>query len=239
MVNFRSFGWVFIFALSVSLAPVWPAGAQDAADPPSMTITGTGEVRVAPDMATLRMGVEAEARLARDAVDAMRADMDTIMAVLQEAGVVAEDVQTTALGLRARREETGATPGRAPRIAGFVATSQISVVVDDLARLGDLFDAMLAAGANRIEGVSFGLKTPRVAQDAAKRAAMADARATAVLYADGAGVTLGPVLRIFDGASPRPPMSTARMMAADAAMPIAPGSLNITAQVVVTYGIGD
>ena len=112
----------------------------------------------------------------------------------------------------------------------------------DLADLGDVLDAVVKSGANTLGGVSFGLSEPRAAEDAARRAAVEDARARAALYAEAAGVTLGAVQQITEDSFAQP---MARMMAAEAAMadaappPVAPGELTVSARVQVVYAIAE
>ena len=76
----------------------------------------------------------------------------------------------------------------------FQANNTVTVRVREIARLGEMIDALAGAGANRLYGIGFEVSEPRAALDAARREAVADARAKAELYAEAAGVTLGPVM---------------------------------------------
>ena len=99
-----------------------------------------------------------------------------------------------------------------------------------------MIDALAEAGANRLQGVSFDVAEPRPHLDAARERAVADARARAELYAGAAGVTLGPVVSIRETVEmPGPIMMRAE--AADAAVPIAAGTVTLSAQVEVVYAI--
>lgn len=230
---------VFLF-LILSLALSLPAAAEDddEALQPRMAVTGEGSVDVAPDMATVRLGVLAEAVEAGDAIGEMNRAMTDVLDRIAASGIEGRDVQTADLSVQPRWDHR--PNGEAPRIAGFQARTTVTVRVRDLDRLGEVLDAVARDGANLFEGVSFGLQDPEPVRDAARRAAVADARRKAALYAEAAGVGLGPLLRLSEaGGAPPEPMPLARMemaMAADA-MPVAGGELTVTAWVTLVYGL--
>jgi uncharacterized protein YggE len=214
---------------------------SQSADPsmPGITVTGRAEATVPPDRVTLHIGVLADGRTAGDAVERMRRDASALFETLESAGIPAADIGTTALELRAVRDPNGRPePGRAPRITGFEAETRISITLDDLPALSALLDAAVQVGANRIDGIRFGLADPDAAVEGLRAAAVRDAMARAEAYADAAGITLGPVLEIRDtpggGSFPM-----GRMMSAEAGVPIAPGTLQLSAEVLMRFAIGD
>lgn len=219
-----------------SLAAPMTVAAQDLAR--IMTVTGQGEVHVPPDQVTLRLGVVAESRMARDAIRRMGEDAENLLAALERAGIPAEDVQTTMLDLRPIRDPNGADQGRQLRIIGFEAQTQVTVTSGDLDGVGDLFDDVLSAGANQIHGISFGLQDTENALNEARKLAVQDALSKAEVYADAAGVPLGAILQISDAANGGGFTAAPRMMAAEARVPMAPGSLRLSAQVIITVAIG-
>jgi uncharacterized protein YggE len=216
-----------------------PASAQEA--PRTITVSGMGEVTVVPDMAHVSVGAQSEAATADEALSATSAAVAAALEVLKAAGIEERDLQTSGISLSPRMVWPADGNG-APRVDGYVASNQITVRVRDLTALGDVLDAVVKSGANTLGGVSFGLSEPRAAEDAARRAAVEDARARAELYAAAAGVTLGPVQQIAEDAFAQP---MARMMAApeaamaDAAPPVAPGELTVSARVQVVYAIAE
>ena len=99
-----------------------------------------------------------------------------------------------------------------------------------------MLQALLEAGANDFSGLSFGLQDPRPVEDEARRAAIADARAKAELYAEAAGVTLGPIRSITEGGMSGPmPMDAPMMLEARSAMPVAAGETMVRANVQVVW----
>ncbi len=94
----------------------------------------------------------------------------------------------------------------------------MSVRLEDVRKLGTALDALVTAGANQMNGISFSIRdsAPILAQ--ARALAVADARTRAETYAKAAGVGLGPIVSIGEAGSEAPrPMY--RMAAAFAASP--------------------
>jgi uncharacterized protein YggE len=111
--------------------------------------------------------------------------------------------------------------------------------VRQLDRLGALLDGLVAGGANRGMGISFGCSNPEELLEQARLRAVADARKRAELYAKGAGTGVGNVLRIDEGQAPTPRLlrfEAGAAMAADTLI-VAAGQQELTARVTVTYAV--
>lgn len=230
--------WIMSAAL-VAFLLVGPGFAAE--QQPQLSVTGEGVVEAAPDMATVSLGVYSEARTADAALAENNRNMAAVLEGLRAAGIAERDLQTSGLSLNPRWDNRSNSNNR-PQIVGFMASNQLSVRVRDLGSLGALLDQLVGTGANRLNGVTFGLQDPRPLQDEARAAAVKDAMAKAALYAEAAGVKLGPIQSLSEagGASPQP-MAMARMemaMASDA-VPIAAGELSLRAQVSMVFAIGD
>ncbi len=208
------------------------------AEPRTITVSGQGEVSLAPDMARITIGVLEEAGEAEAALAAMTASMAAVLDRLRAAGLSESDIQTGSFSLNPRyRRSDSIGPGEA-RIDGFVASSNVHVEIADLDLLGPVIDAAVADGANTLGGIGFDVADRSATLDAARRLAVADAAARAALYAEAAGVDLGEVLSVSEaGAAPFDPMP--RMAMAESADAIAPGELTISARVTLVYGIAD
>ena len=235
-----------------SLAAVFLAGlataapaqqAQPEVAPRSIAVSGEGHVRAAPKIARVRLGVSETADTAREALDAMNSAltppldtaMSKVLARLGEAGIAPEDIQTGQLSLD--RDYARAHDGQS-RPEGFVATTLVELRVTDLDGLGMVLDAAVGEGANRLEGIEFALEDRAAAHDEARRAAVADAKARAALYAEAAGVELGEILSLSETGAhggPRPMMEM--RMAADSGVPIAQGEVEISAGVSLVFAI--
>ena len=218
-------------ALCLALCLAVPARAETG---PQITVTGEGVIELPPDMATLRLGVQSEARLAAQALSANSADMAAVLALLADAGVAETDIQTSGLTLVPRQDYTSL--GQAGTI-GFVASNQVTVRIRDLDRLGGLLDAVVRDGANRFGGLQFGLAERSAALAEARAGAVADARTKAETYAAAAGVTLGPILSISDQSGGVAPMEMRMATAMSDAVPIAAGAVSVSATVTVTWAL--
>src|SRR5436305_62825 len=164
------------------------AEAQEAPPPPripaavpGITVQGTGEVRADPDEATVRLGVVGQAPTARAAQEKVNQAANAVLAAVRGLGIEAADVQTSELNLSPIY-----TPARpdAPaqsqeRISGYRASNVVSVRLTKLDLVGRVIDAGLGAGANQVEGVSFGLRNDRAARTRALEQAVGEARAKA------------------------------------------------------------
>ncbi len=223
-----------IAMMAWALAIGGAAGAQETPQP-SLTVTGEGRVEQVPDMATITMGVAHQAPSAAEAMartsEATRAMLDQ----LAEAGIEPRDMQTRDLSLSPVWDHSKDQP---PRVVGYSASNTVMVRVRQLDDLGGILDAVVTNGANRFHGLSFGLQDPGPARDAARREAVAEAMRKAQLYAEAAGVTLGPLLSLSEAGSAAPrPVAMERMSMANSA-PIAAGELTIAAQVNLVFAIG-
>ncbi|MEY4696525.1 MAG: hypothetical protein RIT14_953, partial [Pseudomonadota bacterium] len=214
-----------------------PARADDhGPGPATITVTGEGMVEAVPDLATVSLGVTTEGATASGAMEANSQALQKVMARIEAAGIEARDVQTSNLSLNPNWQSTDGTTSR---IVGYVASNILTVRVRDLDRLGGVLDAVIADGANTLNGISFGLSEPDPALDRARVQAVTEARARAELLAGAAGAKLGRILSISESGPSMPqPLPMYRMEAAMAdAVPVAAGEVGVTAYVTLTFEI--
>ncbi|SFQ97528.1 SIMPL domain-containing protein [Poseidonocella sedimentorum] len=205
-----------------------------------IAVAGQGEVFAEPDMATVRLGVTQRAESAAGAMGDVSTAVDALLSRLEARGVAARDIQTSDLSLHPIYERRDGPAQQSPAIIGYQAANRLTVRVRDLPQLGALLGEMLDDGANEFQGVTFGIAEPGGLIDEARRAAVADARARAELYAEAAGVSLGALLELAEGgvAAPQPVMREMAAMRADS-MPIAEGELSLSAEVSMVFAIGE
>ena len=229
-------------ALCLALLTVFAAGPGQAQTQPqaapTLSVSGEGRVDLPPDMATVSLGVTTDGDTAAAALAANNDAQAKVLAALTAAGVEARDVQTSGLNLNPIWDNVSRLDGR-QRIRGYTASNTVTIRVRKLDDLGALLDAVVTTGANQLNGLSFGLADPRPAMDEARRRAVADAIARAKLYADAAGVTLGPIVTLAEGGGYQEPQPMYRRdMAMELAVPIAGGEVGVTATVQITFAIG-
>lgn len=222
--------------LTASLALPLPAFADDNL-PPMITVTGTGTVEAAPDIATLSIGVTTQGETAAEALSANSAALDAVMARLTAAGIAAPDMQTSNLSLNPNWTGYESSSVSGPTISGYVASNILTIRLRQLDGLGAVLDAAVADGANTLNGLTFGLADPKPALDEARKEAVADARARAELLAAAAGVKLGRVISISEGVVPTDPAPMFRAEASAAPVPVAGGEVGLSASVTIFYQI--
>ena len=219
--------------ISAALFAVSPAQAEDAR---YLTVTGEGRATSAPDMATVNLGVQREARNAGAAMAAASDAATGVLATLEAAGIEGRDIQTTRIGLDPRyARQTDNSP---PRITGYIASNDLVVRVRDLSVLGEVLDGVVSEGANSFRGISFGVSDPSEMADDARQDAVRDAMERAETLAGAAGLTLGEIQTLSEGGGPGVPQPVMRgAMMAEAAVPIAQGEIEVNARVTIVYAI--
>ncbi len=229
----------FTFLLAASCAA--PEAAADSAEAQkTLTVTGRGEAVAAPDLAVVTIGVQTDGATAAEALRANAAAMSATIASLKSMDIADRDIQTSGLSVNPRYDYE--RNRSAPEVIGFRASNSVRVRLRDLDQAGAVIDEAVSTGANSLGGVSFTFADPKPLYEEARRDAVADAKARAEQLADAAGVRLGPILRIDEGAAPglrpeRMVVSAARMEADFAAPPIEAGESSLTAHVTLIYAI--
>jgi uncharacterized protein YggE len=214
-------------ALTAS-AQAQPAPGADAVfAATTLNLSAYGEARVAPDMASIALGVTSEAPTAAEAMRANAERMAAVVGALKKAGIGGRDLQTSNLSLNPQYVYEQNQP---PKLSGYQASNQLAVTVNDLTRLGAVVDATVSAGANTVAQISFGLKNPVSAENTARVAAVKALQDKAALYASASGYHIGRLVNLSEGGgyvpSPRPPMPLMAMKA-DMATPVETGELKI------------
>lgn len=223
---------VLILSTALALPVSAPAFADDTSR--TITVTGTGTVEAAPDMATLMIGVTTQGATAAEALAENSKATAAVIARLTASGVEARDLQTSNLSINPNW--TG-YDSSTPTISGYVASNMLTVRVRALDTTGSVLDAAVADGANTLNGMTFGLADPEPSYNEARKEAVADARAKAELLAQAAGVTLGQVVAIADGGAMTDPAPMYRDAVAASPVPVQGGELGLVANVTITWEI--
>lgn len=232
-----------LISLTLATALASPAFAAG-----TMQMSGHGEIMAKPDTAYVTSGVTSQAATAKDALAANTTDMTALIAVLKDAGVAEEDIQTSGFAVNPnyiysdQRDANGYQ--LPPKISGYTVTNSVTVHVRDLSILGTMLDKEVSVGANTINGINFAVEDPSALYDQARKAAFADAKGKADLYADAAGVGLGAIENISENQGytqpPQPYLYKATAAAADrsAPVPVEAGQLTFSIDVAITWDLG-
>lgn len=204
-------------------------------DRSSIAAQGTGTATDTPDVLTIALGVETKSASARAALDENNTLTTEVLTVIRDSGVAPEDVQTSRLSIYPSRDSND-------QIDGYQVTNTVTATLRDMAAAGAVIDtvATTAGDAVRVHHLSMAIDDDTALRATARADAVRQAQTQAQQLADAAGVRLGPVRSITEAspATPYPYAMAASGEAADAgAVPIEPGSQEVTIVVDVVYDI--
>ncbi len=214
----------------------WRSSRKTVRPSPSITVSGSGEAFAAPDMTELEVGVVSQAATAPAALQVNSETVAKLLTQLREFGIADRDIRTQDISVNPQYQFQGK---RSPQVTGFEVRNQLSVRIKDLDRLGKILSGLVAAGGNILSRVRMGVADPSQILDEARRAALADAKHKAGVYASAAGVKLGRALLIReDRSQTAPPVPLLeRASVARAEVPVMPGETSFTVQLSVTFAI--
>jgi uncharacterized protein YggE len=203
-------------------------------------VNGEGKVTVTPDIATLSLGIEAQAATVAEAQAQAAVAMDAVRTALTENGVADKDIQTQYFNIY---QVTRWDDNKNEEIViGYRVTNMVTAKIRDIEQAGPVIDAVAAAGGDytRINNISFSVDDPTPYYADARQKAMADAKAKAEQLADLAGVNLGRPTYISEGTIYPPVVyrdAGMEAMAPAPTTPISPGEIDLSLTVQVAYAI--
>ncbi|HEX74459.1 MAG TPA: SIMPL domain-containing protein [Dehalococcoidia bacterium] len=237
--------WFLGISLALVLAIVGlcgcatPAQVNLVSQQEGIQVTGEGEAMAVPDIATLRLGIAAQAATVAEAQMQATEAMTKVMDSLIDNGVAENDIQTQYFNIRQvtkwnreREEEV---------VIGYRVTNKVTAKIRDIDKAGAIIDAVVEAGGDltRIDGISFSVDESTAYYEEARQKAMADAKVKAEQLAELAGVTLGKPTYISEGI-PYPIYPRDYMYETAGAVPetpISPGEMELRLTVQVFYAI--
>jgi len=221
----------FAQAAPTTVEPMVPAAGT------VLDVTAEGRTTRVPDLATIRAGVVSQSSTAAAALTDNAQRMAKVLAALKRAGVAPRDIATSSVQLSPQYRYADNQP---PVITGYQATNTVSIRFRDVAKSGTILDALVAQGANQIDGPNLSIDKPDAALDEARTDAVAQAKRRADLYAKAAGLRVARIVSIAesgqDAGGPAQPMfMMARASMAKDSTQIAPGEKDVTVTVSVRF----
>jgi uncharacterized protein YggE len=204
---------------------------------PYIEVSAEAEARAAPDLAVLEFGVVTRAESAAAAAQQNAGRMKSVLAAVRQAVGAQGQIGTGTYSLRTEYAQN--RDGGEPRIVGYVASNIVRLETADMARLGEVIDVAIKAGANQVQRISFGLSDPAAARRNALRDAVLQAQSDAEVMASALKAKLGPVLSVTnqDSGPVRPFAQEPMARAALASTPIEPGQVSVRARVTLRVQI--
>lgn len=213
--------------------------------PPTIAVSGHGEVTTLPDRARLSLAVDAlDAEVKRAETEVNRV-VRLYLEKLDKIGINARDISTTSTSLQP--EYVWDEAARQQKLVGYRARRDIQVLVRNLDLLGDAILGATDAGVNHVSPPTLeSSEAENLAREALARAAK-DAQARAQALATALGVQLGTARIVREAGQSMPPPQPYKMMAmrAEAAMDasgnqqmgINAGEIRIAADVSVEFDL--
>jgi uncharacterized protein len=231
-------------ALGLTLSRADPPAKQAACGPttPKLSVVGTGQASVSPDLLTVVVQVDAGGPSAAAALATDNADAARALSTFESGGVQAKDISTSGLSLQPQY----VYPKGVPTLTGYEVDNSITATVRDISKSGAIIDSVVGSAGNslQIESIGFSSADPSIGQDRARATAAAQAEAHARALARAAGRSLGPVCTLTDQSQAvvpgfdqlAAPSATGDANAAE--VPISSGQQTQTAQVSLVYALG-
>ena len=203
----------------------------------TLTVMGSAESNLTPDIAYIYVGVHTEDANAKTAISVNNSKSQKVTDALKAAGVADKDLRTTNFSV-SPNQQFG--PNGESKGITYAVDNTVYVTVRDLTKMGEILDAATAAGANSISGIQFDVADRNSALSGARMNAIANARQLADETAQAAGVTLGQIQTISYSSDNQPvTMYAAKSMASDTAssVPVSVGQLTLSVDVTIVYEI--
>jgi uncharacterized protein YggE len=200
-----------------------------------LDVNATGEVTRVPDIAIVSAGVVSKAPSASGALQQTASRMQRVRAALKAAGIQDRDIQTSSVSLNPEYRYENNQP---PQLTGYTASNQVTVRFRDIASSGKILDALVAEGANQINGPTLTIDKPEAALDEARSRAIAAGKARAELYARSMGMRIARVVAVSEsgGFAPPPPMPMVMQARAERdSTSIEPGEQKLQVSLAMTF----
>jgi uncharacterized protein YggE len=233
---------LFIFSvIALALLASACAPAAGNANVRTLSVSGSGQAMLAPDIAYIYIGVHTENPAAAEAVAENTTQTEKVMQAIRDFGIEDKDIRTTNFSIYPMDRFDPST-GQPSGEKVYAVDNTVYVTVRNLDQLGDLLDTAVQAGANTVNSVQFDVAEKDDALKQARADAVKDAESQAQSLAQAAGLSLGEIQSIsFSEAQPYPLFDGkgggGAVAAEAAAVPIQPGQLTFTVYVNVSYAL--
>ena len=179
-------------------------GAGGGSSERTITVSKSGKVSGAPDMAVIRAAIEATGDDQTAVRDELSRRAERLIEALQDAGVDAEAITTDRFGIRQRTDRQPVEPTDDPEGDGgteepaYIGTHAFRIEVDDADAAGDIVDTAVEAGADDIGRIGYTLSEERQAElrEEALQSALAAARTEAEFVAGEVDASVGDVVTV-------------------------------------------
>jgi uncharacterized protein YggE len=246
--NRRQFFPIILFAFIIVIILLlwkWSNGDIFPASNPGtpyrgIMVKGEGTVSAKPDLAKVTLGVESDAKSAKEAQNSNAEIMSRMTGELKQLKITEKDIQTTDFSLYPIRKYNKKTDQ--DQVIGYRVSNQVTITVHDLSKLASAIDSSIKSGVTNVNSIAFSLESPGLWKELVFNKAIKDAREKANALAKAAGVKIKKVLYINDSSVDLLPYQVegsqkALLLDKDKSTPVEPGSIKLNAQVQICFGI--
>jgi len=236
MKNSKVIGITFLLALLF----VINSNAQSVKyEQQTLSVNGSGEVYIAPDLANISFAVETNAKTASAAVKENAEKTNKVLEALKSQIGKDDTLSTTGYNLSPVYEYNNQT--KKSEFTGYRATNSVLVKTFNLKNVGNLIDSAAEAGSNSIQGLTFDSTKRNEHMKEALAKAVKDAKTTAETVANAAGVKITTIYQISPSYNYPVPVyrdfAESKMAAAPPPTPIEAGEITVKASVNMVFGI--
>ncbi len=178
--------WLFFAISALSLT----ARAEES----QVVVSASGTVSVKPDMAQFGVVVKSDAKSADKAAADTAEKYRRVQGALRTAGIPFDDAPTASYTV-SPRWEWDQSLGKS-LLKGYSALHTIMVKVRNLSIVGRAIDAVVQAGADEVQSISFSSSSYEALRQQALAVAVGNARRDAAIMAEAAGGHLGQLIEV-------------------------------------------
>ncbi len=206
----------------------------------TVSVSGSGEITVEPDMATVQFGVEINGENAQETMSEASNCINNIIASVMANGVKEEDITTSNLSLY--QSYVYDDNGNREKLI-YTAYHNVEVKIYDIDSAGKVIDGAVEAGANTTYGIRFELSDASAYEAELLKLAVDNAKMRAQAIAAASGMRLGDPITITDGTMSEPEIiyndipHAEEAEDSDISTSISPGRMYLTANVTVRYAL--
>ncbi len=235
--------------LLLALAPIFSihAFAQNAVEPPLITVTGQAEVRVPPDEVVFTLAIESLDKDMLVANERTDVSVKHLLSIARKNNIKPEDVQTSQISVQPKYNTDNMDSeerSKVPRVlVGYEVSKTVGILLRELSRFDVLMADLLKAGITRLSNLEFRNSQIRKHRDQARVMAIRAAQEKAKLLAHEIGQSIGPAYSITEevdlgyGASANQAVITSRDTPSESESDsaLSPGTIPVTARVTVKF----
>ena len=123
-----------------------------------ISVSGSATASSNPDTLIIVLGVESEAKTANESLSQNSNSLNSVISSLKNSGISEDDIQTSNFSIYPLYDSIKDSDGNWQQILnGYRVSNIISIQTEKIDSAGDIIDAAVSSGANRVDTVSFQL----------------------------------------------------------------------------------